>query len=67
MSQRKSSLTWMTKGLLALALVAMTLPGGAASPVPATRIGQVEPRSFVPLFVDGEPIANSEGLGWQHR
>ena len=44
-----------------------TLPGGAASPVPATRIGQVEPRSFVPLFVDGEPIANSEGLGWQHR
>lgn len=44
-----------------------TMPGGIAPPVPAARIGQIEPRGFVPLFVDGEPIANSEGLGYQHR
>lgn len=43
-----------------------TLPPGAEAPVPATRIGAVEPRGFVPLFLDGEPIANSEGLGFQH-
>src|SRR5687768_11154559 len=43
-----------------------TLPAGAEPPVPATRIGQAEPRSFVPLFLDGEPIANSEGLGYEH-
>jgi thiamine-monophosphate kinase len=44
-----------------------TLPGNLTPPVPATRIGTVEPRSFVPLFVDGQPIANAEGLGYQHR
>lgn len=43
-----------------------TLPAGAEPPVPATRIGAVEQRGFVPLFLDGEPIANAEGLGWQH-
>jgi thiamine-monophosphate kinase len=44
-----------------------TLPAHIAPPVPATHIGQVEPRSFVPLFLDGEPIANAEGLGYLHR
>lgn len=43
-----------------------TLPPGTEPPVPAARIGAVEPRAFVPLFLDGEPIANSEGLGFQH-
>ena len=43
-----------------------TLPSGIEPPVPATRIGAVEPRAFVPLFLDGTPIANSEGLGFQH-
>lgn len=43
-----------------------TLPAGAEPPVPATRIGAVEPRGFVPLFLDGEPIANREGLGYEH-
>lgn len=42
------------------------LPPGVVPPVPATRIGQAEPRGFVPLFLDGEPIANSEGLGFEH-
>jgi thiamine-monophosphate kinase len=43
-----------------------TLPAGIEPPVPATRIGSAEPRGFVPLFVDGEPVANREGLGWEH-
>ena len=44
-----------------------TLPPGVAPPVPATQVGQVEPLGFVPLFVDGQPIANAAGLGWQHN
>lgn len=44
-----------------------TLPEGIAPPVPATRIGTVEPRGFAPLFVDGEPVTNREGLGYTHR
>ncbi len=43
-----------------------TLPAGIEPPVPATRIGAVEPRGFVPMFLDGEPIAHSDGLGFQH-
>lgn len=43
-----------------------TLPAGVESPVPAARIGHAEPRGFAPLFLDGEPLVNSEGLGWQH-
>jgi len=43
-----------------------TLPAGAEPPVSATRIGSIEPRGFVPLFLDGEPIANSDGLGFEH-
>ena len=42
------------------------LPPGIEPPVPATRIGAIEPRGFVPLFLDGEPIANRAGLGWEH-
>jgi thiamine-monophosphate kinase len=43
-----------------------TLPAGAEPPIPATRIGQAEPRGFVALFLDGEPIANGDGLGYEH-
>ena len=43
-----------------------TLPAGAEPPVAATRIGSAEPRGFVPLFLDGEPIAHHDGLGWEH-
>lgn len=44
-----------------------TLPPGAASPIPATRIGTVEPCGFAPLFLDGEPITNPQGLGYVHE
>jgi thiamine-monophosphate kinase len=43
-----------------------TLPPGAEPPVAAARIGTIEPRGFVPLFLDGEPIANRDGLGYEH-
>jgi len=43
-----------------------TLPSSQTPPVPATRIGIVEPRSFVPLFLDGVPIPNAQGLGYEH-
>lgn len=43
-----------------------TLPAEVEPPCPAARIGAVEPQGFVPLFLDGEPIANREGLGYSH-
>jgi thiamine-monophosphate kinase len=43
-----------------------TAPAELALPVPATRIGSVEPRGFAPLFLDGEPLVNSAGLGFEH-
>lgn len=43
-----------------------TLPAGTEPPVAATRIGQVESRGFVPLFLDGEPVADRTGLGYEH-
>ncbi|MDE1466265.1 thiamine-phosphate kinase [Aurantiacibacter sp. D1-12] len=43
-----------------------TMPDGTFPPVPATRIGTVEPSGFAPLFLDGEPLVNAEGLGYQH-
>lgn len=43
-----------------------TLPANVVSPVPCTRIGTVEPQGFARLVLDGEPIVNSEGLGYQH-
>jgi len=44
-----------------------TFAPGTQPPVPATQVGQVEPLGFVPLFVDGQPIASAAGLGWQHN
>ena len=43
-----------------------TLPQDAILPVTATHIGTVEPRGFAPLVLDGNPIVNGEGLGYQH-
>lgn len=43
-----------------------TLPPTIEPSVKATRIGTVEPRGFVPMFLDGEPVANRDGLGWEH-
>lgn len=43
-----------------------TLPQDHASPVPATHIGTVEPQGFAPLVIDGEPVVNASGLGYEH-
>lgn len=43
-----------------------TLPEGNALPVPATMIGTAEPRGRAPLVLDGDPIDDPEGLGYQH-
>ena len=43
-----------------------TLPPYVALPVPAARIGTVEARGFAPLFLDGEPVTNAQGLGYRH-
>lgn len=44
-----------------------TLPVGMPCPVSAKVIGTIEPRGFAPLFVDGEPISNAQGLGYTHQ
>lgn len=44
-----------------------TLPEGQNPPIPATCIGRVEPQGFAPLFLDGEPLVNPEGLGYAHK
>lgn len=61
-ARRHECLTWGDDYELLFTLPAKTFP-----PVPATRIGTVEPRSFAPLFVDGEPVTNAEGLGYLHQ
>uniref|UniRef100_UPI003439BADF thiamine-phosphate kinase n=1 Tax=uncultured Altererythrobacter sp. TaxID=500840 RepID=UPI003439BADF len=43
-----------------------TLPSEVSPPVPCTRIGSVESQGFAPLMLDGNPIVNAEGLGYQH-
>ncbi|MBO6609789.1 MAG: thiamine-phosphate kinase [Altererythrobacter sp.] len=43
-----------------------TLPPDVVPPVLCTRIGKAEPQGFAPMMLDGEPIVNSEGLGYQH-
>lgn len=43
-----------------------TLPADEEPVVPAVKVGAIEARGFVPLFVDGEPVSNPEGLGYQH-
>lgn len=43
-----------------------TLPPGIDPAAPATCIGIVEMRGYAPLFLDGEPVVNPEGLGYRH-
>ena len=43
-----------------------TLPAESQSPITCTRIGSVDSQGFAPLILDGNPIVNGEGLGYQH-
>lgn len=43
-----------------------TMRAGVEPPVEAMQIGSVEPQGFAPMMLDGHPIMNAEGLGYQH-
>ncbi len=43
-----------------------TLPANATPPVDCAQIGTVEPKGFAPLILDGHPVVNAQGLGFQH-
>ncbi|HSG33141.1 MAG TPA: thiamine-phosphate kinase [Sphingomonadaceae bacterium] len=43
-----------------------TLPEGVEPPVPATRIGSVEPASGAPVTLDGKPLTEADNLGYEH-
>lgn len=43
-----------------------TLPAGASPPVEAFRIGQAVPASTAPIMLDGLPLSEADGLGYQH-
>ncbi|MGB3806547.1 MAG: thiamine-phosphate kinase [Erythrobacter sp.] len=43
-----------------------TLPPNREPPVAATRIGTVEARGPAPLVLDGRPMTEQQGLGYQH-
>ncbi len=44
-----------------------TAPPGFAPPVAAHRIGEALPIGEAPLLLDGEPLSEADGLGYQHR
>lgn len=44
-----------------------TLPAGQQPPVNAAQMGTVEPKGFAPIYADGEPITNADGLGYSHQ
>ena len=43
-----------------------TAPAATQLPVTAFRIGTVAPTSSSPILLDGAPLAESDGLGYQH-
>lgn len=43
-----------------------TSPPAAPLPVDATQIGRVEALGFAPLLLDGNPVVNAAGLGYEH-
>lgn len=44
-----------------------TLPARVTPPVAATRIGEALPLSEAPLLLDGRPLREGDGLGFEHR
>jgi thiamine-monophosphate kinase len=44
-----------------------TLPAGATPPVPAHRVGRAETARNAPVFLDGHPLTETDGLGYEHR
>lgn len=44
-----------------------TAPAGVTPPVPAHAIGNVLADAETPLLLDGSPLSEADGLGYQHR
>ncbi|MEP0392170.1 MAG: thiamine-phosphate kinase [Erythrobacter sp.] len=44
-----------------------TMPVGKNPPVDAAKIGEVLSKGFAPLTLDGHPLVNAQGLGFEHR
>ncbi len=44
-----------------------TAPPGFAPPVEAFRIGEAGAMGEMPLLLDGEPLGENDGLGYEHR
>lgn len=44
-----------------------TAPAGTALPVRAHRIGAIQVNSGTPLLLDGKPLTEADGLGYQHQ
>lgn len=44
-----------------------TAPTSASPPVPAFRIGEALPSADAPLLLDGAPLSEADGLGYEHR
>lgn len=44
-----------------------TLPPGEAAPIPARRIGRAMPANPAPVMLDGQPLTEKDGLGYQHH
>lgn len=44
-----------------------TAPAAARLPIDAHRIGEVLPGSAIPLLLDGLPLTEADGLGYEHR
>jgi thiamine-monophosphate kinase len=43
-----------------------TLPPGATPPIAAHRVGKAEPAGTAPIVLDGQPLTEQDGLGYQH-
>ena len=60
-ARRADALRWGDDYQLLFAAAA-----GFAPPVPATRIGEALPSGPAPLLLDGQPLDESAGLGFEH-
>ncbi len=60
-TRRQDALRWGDDYQLLFAL-----PEGVELPIPAHRIGSVQPDSGAPLRLDGQQLNDADGLGYQH-
>ncbi len=44
-----------------------TAPAASQLPIAACRIGEVLPKGPAPILLDGRPLTETDGLGYEHR